>query len=277
MKRISVLMALAIVTSAASFSFAGLSARTGINGSIHDMNYYNSFAGRGRQDQYNRVCVFCHTPHNATVADPSHSTDFLPLWGNALTQKDQTNFAYMWATPTNVQLTIGDPLIGPSRLCMTCHDGTIAIDAHVSNGVGGNGSFVLSGSRSIGSSNSALNLTHPIGFNYDNAVIARNLLADANKPGSQAVNELVTKDNGFATDIQASGTAGTYNAVSRNGNRTIASVLYNGNIMTCATCHEVHNKENVTQQVSLNGQPTPNYFLYAQESQSLICLSCHVK
>ena len=276
MKKVAALIAFAAVATAASMSYAGLPARTGVNGSLHDMNYYNSFAGRGNQDQYNRVCVFCHTPHNATVAEPGSTTDFLPLWGNAITQKDQTNFAYQWATPSNTVLTIGDPLLGPSRLCMTCHDGTLAIDAHVSNGTANNGNFKLSGSRAIGSVSSTLNQTHPIGFNYDDAVTARNL-PSSGAPGSLDVNEIVPKTNGFATAIDTNVAAGTYNNVTRNGNRTINSVLYNNSIMTCATCHEVHNKENATQQAALAGQATPNYFLYAQEQQSLICLSCHIK
>jgi cytochrome c553 len=274
MKKVAALIAFAAVAAAATLSYAGLPARTGVNGSLHDMNYYNSFAGRGNQDQYNRVCVFCHTPHNATVAEPGSTTDFLPLWGNAITQKDQTNFAYQWATPSNLVLTIGDPLLGPSRLCMTCHDGTLAIDAHVSNGTANNGTFKLSGSRAIGSNQSTLNQTHPIGFSYDDAVSNRNIPQGTT---SQAVNEIVTKDNQFATAITVSATAGVYNTVVRNSNRTIGSVLYNNSIMTCATCHEVHNKENATQLPALAGQATPNYFLYAQEQQSLICLSCHIK
>jgi hypothetical protein len=65
--------------------------------------------------------------------------------------------------------------------------------------------------------------------------------------------------------------------VTRAGSRTIKSTLYNGSIMTCATCHEVHNKENAAQDAATDGSATPNYFLYAKESNSLICLSCHVK
>ena len=68
--------------------------------------------------------------------------------------------------------------------------------------------------------------------------------------------------------------------------------------MTCATCHEVHNKENATQDDYKSGpkatglvagtlgpngeavqvtQDAPNYFLYAKQTESLICLSCHIK
>ena len=55
-----------------------------------------------------------------------------------------------------------------------------------------------------------------------------------------------------------------------NGTK-ISDNLVNGN-MTCATCHEVHNKDNVA-----DANNTYNYFLYAPESGSQICLSCHIK
>lgn len=272
MKKTAALVAFAAVAAAATLSYAGLPARTGVNGSLHDMNAYNAVAGRGNQDQYNRVCVFCHTPHNATVNEPGSQTNFLPLWGNELTQKVQD--PYQWATPANQALAI-DNLVGPSRLCMTCHDGTLAIDAHVSNGQANNGNFKLSGSRAIGSNDSLLGKTHPIGFSYDDAVAARNL-ASSGAAGSNQVDEIVPKTEQFATAVVASSTQGTYNTVTRNSNRTIASVLFNGSILTCATCHEVHNKENAVQDAAVTGA-TPNYFLYAKEKESLICLSCHIK
>ena len=71
--------------------------------------------------------------------------------------------------------------------------------------------------------------------------------------------------------------AGTYDKVDRDlGGRRISDVLYQNDIMTCASCHEVHNKENVVQDVGTHGYQ-PNYLLYAKEKDSLICLSCHIK
>ena len=283
MKKMVTVAALAAVAAAATLSYAGLPARTGVNGSLHDMNFYAGYAGgevphsNMKQDVYNRVCVFCHTPHNAIVIDEGQNP--LPLWGNYLTVKP--GVPYQWATPANDTIVI-DQLAGPSRLCMTCHDGTIAIDAHISNGgvgkaIQNNGTQVLSGDRAIGSGDSELNLTHPIGFSWSDAVAKRNLPKGTT---ANQVDEIVTKDKMFATKIVASDVAGTYNTVTRNSNRTIDSVLYAKNgvhdIMTCATCHEVHNKENATQDAGPTGK-TPNYFLYAKESESLICLSCHIK
>ena len=132
---------------------------------------------------------------------------------------------------------------------------------------------VLTGDRAVGR-NGDLTDDHPIGFDYIAARTARNLAAT---PTTPAVQEIVPETEAFATDIVASTTEGVYNTVTRAGTRAIRSTLYQGKFMTCASCHEVHNKENATQAPAADGSTTPNYFLYAKEQYSLICLSCHIK
>jgi len=134
------------------------------------------------------------------------------------------------------------------------------------------GTVLLSGDRAIGRNNGDLTDDHPIGFSYIDA-LARNI-----GPGGTTLEEVVDPSEAFATAIAISAD-NSYNLVTRGGTRTIQSTLYNSSIMTCASCHEVHNKENATQApvADGSGDPTPNYFLYAKEQYSLICLSCHIK
>ena len=84
---------------------------------------------------------------------------------------------------------------------------------------------------------------------------------------------LSTRIRIFATALTVSSTLGVYNSVTRQGSRHIADLFYVGSIVTCSTCHDVHNGANVP--------PDPchsyNYLLWAKEEQSLICLCCHVK
>ncbi|WP_408967406.1 cytochrome c3 family protein [Oryzomonas sp.] len=48
--------------------------------------------------------------------------------------------------------------------------------------------------------------------------------------------------------------------------------------MTCASCHDVHNTNNAKNDPSIsNPNFTPNYFVWAKETNSALCLSCHVK
>jgi hypothetical protein len=84
-----------------------------------------SSSGRGqiRALTETRICVFCHTPHNATPLSP--------LWNKAIEPQ-----AYaVYASPTLKAGPLPQPS-GPTKLCLSCHDGTIAMGA-VLNPAGG--------------------------------------------------------------------------------------------------------------------------------------------
>ena len=262
---------------AAGSAFAGLPAATGVNGSLHDMTKVVTATA----DSMGRVCVYCHTPHHATKDDAG--VDNYPLWNHNLVDVS-TYTPYTWATPANTDssMAIINPLIGPSRLCMSCHDGAIAIDQHGEAMSQVGGTTIATRAKLTND----LSNTHPIGFDYNQAASVRNAKAGNGSASAGGAAEIVPSNYGFATAIDTSGTVqGTYNVVTRNNgtnHKLISDVLYGGNMMTCATCHEVHNKENVVQD-NFNGNNgsnaslAPNYFLYAKETNSLICLSCHVK
>jgi len=268
----------------AGAALAGLPAGTGVNGSLHDMTKVVPATA----DAMGRVCVYCHAPHHANVTDGTGLQAPLPLWNHQLSTANFT--PYTWATPDNAAAPGSgiDVLAGPSRLCMTCHDGNVAIDEH---GVNNNSTWKQAGGTSIatlegGRANLTqdLSTTHPIGFDYNLVASYRNGKS-SNGSGTNNADgtEIVVSSNHYASAIALSSTQGQYNTVTRAaGGKTIADNLYGGNIMTCATCHEVHNKENAVQD-NFNGNngsdstKAPNYFLYAKETNSLICLSCHVK
>ena len=305
MKKVLATMAAIGCLAAAGTAVAGIPAGTGVNGSLHDM----TLVVPGTADSMGRVCVYCHTPHHAVVTDGSAN---LPLWNHALTPDDQFT-AYTWATPNNSNdgaFDIVDPLAGPSRLCMSCHDGSIAVDEHgsafasagslrdpiLSKGLIGNLGETADG-KGRANLTKDLSNTHPIGFDYNEIAAFRNSKSSNGSATAGGATEIVPATFGYAydyPDAEGSTTQGVYNTVLRNNggsNKTIADNLYGGNIMTCATCHEVHNKENAKQDDYTDGVPrknglsgslagfqdAPNYFLYARQTQSLICLSCHVK
>ena len=303
MKNVTAIIAAAGCLAAASTSFAAVAAGTGVNGSLHDMTKVVSATA----DKMGRVCVFCHTPHNAIVASSTDAgADRLPLWNHNL--PSGTFSPYQWASIDNKfgglnggDFTITDPLAGPSRLCMSCHDGSIAIDEHgrAMSEIGRTPIGSVNQSYDgLGRSNLSKDLatTHPIGFDYNVVAASRNARAH-NGTGSLNTagkypdgTEIVVSTKGYATAVDSAINdikQGFYNPVTRDLNgKTIADNLFGGNIMTCATCHEVHNKENATQDdftdnvkrtVLGTQQSAPNYFLYAKEKDSLICLSCHVK
>ena len=106
---------------------------------------------------------------------------------------------------------------------------------------------------------SEIGTTHPIGFQYSDAMAAR------------TTQELVPATSGFI-DYDVTSSCDTNNRSGALTQKTINDTLYNGYV-TCASCHDVHN--------TLNAVPSAghsyNYFLYAKEEGSAICLSCHVK
>lgn len=74
----------------------------------------------------NRVCLPCHTPHSARNDDDGKSQ---ALWNHATTEQTFE----MYTTSAGHQGTQPE---GPSKLCLSCHDGVTAIDSF-----GGNDDF----------------------------------------------------------------------------------------------------------------------------------------
>jgi hypothetical protein len=72
------------------------------------------------------VCVFCHTPHGGTRVEPDSSA---PLWNRMLPGK--TGYSMYTQSPNFDGSDIGISPRGVSLACLSCHDGTIALDALV--------------------------------------------------------------------------------------------------------------------------------------------------
>jgi len=105
-----------------------------------------------------RICIFCHAPHNATPQSP--------LWNKELEPQTYT----VYDSPTLRVRPLPQPS-GPTKLCLSCHDGTIAMGAVVnpSGGIamGGGGALPMDSLSNFG-----LDLSghHPVSFAYHNAL-----------------------------------------------------------------------------------------------------------
>ena len=72
-----------------------------------------------------QVCVFCHTPHGA------ENIPAAPLWNRQLSGATYTPYTSNSIDATDIAATPG----GSSKLCLSCHDGTLAIgQVNVANG-----------------------------------------------------------------------------------------------------------------------------------------------
>ena len=123
-------------------------AMSGINMTKHNL----SVTGPGpiKALSETRICIFCHTPHNAAP--------MTPLWN-----RDVSPRSYELYSSTTMVAGVSQPM-GPSRLCLSCHDGTVALGTvlHPSEGIAVSGAITSGMSSYIGS----LAYDHPISFSY---------------------------------------------------------------------------------------------------------------
>lgn len=128
-----------------------------IVGSKHDLSA--SGPGPHKASGEQEVCIFCHTPHGGSQE--------APLWN-----RYDPGATYRPYASTTVKATIGQPT-GSSRLCLSCHDGTVAMGMVRSRSlIRMDGSSVLVGSSScIGTD---LGNDHPVSFKYDSALASSN-------------------------------------------------------------------------------------------------------
>ncbi|MHC4716466.1 MAG: cytochrome c3 family protein, partial [Planctomycetota bacterium] len=106
-----------------------------------------------------RVCRFCHTPH---AANP-----IAPLWNRS----DPGTYYQTYKSSTLVS-RVGQPT-GSSRLCLSCHDGTIALTQTHNPRNAPRGTIHIS-ARDRGYIGTDLSDDHPISFIYDSALASRN-------------------------------------------------------------------------------------------------------
>lgn len=226
-----------------SASYAGIAATK------HNLSI--SGTGSIRAVSEKRICVFCHTPHNAIGKVDGIS---VPLWNHTLSSASYQLFS----SPTLLSPT--SPAIQPdgnSRLCLSCHDGTIAIGSVV-NTSSSQSSFAMqgtdgSGRMPVGPANYGTDLSggHPISVELNNALI--------NDKAAQCDNNLVS----FKI---CSPPAGSPVLLQKTNNRYGGDVSGVG--VQCGTCHDAHEDRD----------PGRTVFLRIGEkyNSEQLCNACHI-
>jgi predicted CXXCH cytochrome family protein len=245
----------------------------GIKGTAHDLSLAGALKA-GRTDLYgsadinnaylgaptknlDRICIWCHTPHFSLKPNSPDAAgiNYLPLWNHDVTVQTYKPYTTGSATiqpadPNHFSQTtkLATQPGGVSRLCLSCHDGSIAVNAYgrVPGGTGP-GADKSTGARDqfikadymVGEMGDLSN-HHPIGFNFDQVA---------------ATDDEIQNSSAVFT-VAADGLTTVY---------TIADLMWAGN-MECTTCHDVHNTKN-----------TGEKFLWKSDAQSALCLTCHLK
>ena len=259
---LAILSGLFLVSYAVAYT-GSYSPGSGINRTVHDlgmaqngMNYTAIPA-----DTQQRICIFCHAPHQAMRLSPANggpgagvgsgpqapdAFDYLPLWNHELTGNFASFTMYqngIAAPQTGPQasqaILLGMTPGGTSLLCLSCHDGSLAVNSYgntsqlLTSQSGGGGTI---GSQYVIGKDNYLGNHHPIGFSYD----AAQALDDQLRPSAM-------------TPMGAAG--------------LISDHLYGAsNNMECGSCHSVHNMGN-----------TGEVLLWRSDTASRLCLTCHNK
>ena len=229
-------------------------AYAGVATTKHNLSVNGPGTIKAAPGQTTEICVFCHTPHGAIVSDSA------PLWNHTLS----TVANYTVFNSATLLSTVGQPDKG-SKLCLSCHDGTVAIGA-VKNtpGPGSTGLIQMTGVDAqgrmpVGPTNWGTNVTsHPI-----SVAVNDNLIADKQQECSNMGCIYV---NGQPVCGQYYITYPTPPVRLRPTNATYASNPgKNGKGVQCASCHDPHN----------NNTSWGNFFI-TNPSNNGLCNACHI-
>ena len=271
---VALVLAGAVVTSDAIAQIATTKHNLGSTGTV----------GNNKFDGTDEICVFCHTPHGA---DSSASA---PLWNRVLGSATYTTYDSLGtATLDGKVAKVGSVSIA----CLSCHDGTQAMNVVVNAPGTGNYSKTgvtmagnWTGPRVVTSGPNAgkilglpdvvsllgtdLTNDHPIGIQYAGGGYSSSSpttrAASAGDPAFKAPshNMINGKDVWW---VETGGNAtrnkedmmlyGRPSADFAGGAGTEPSV-------ECGSCHDPHSAANPT-------------FLRTSNAQSAVCLACHIK
>ena len=245
MKKLLVVVAVAVFV-----VFAATSAMAMIVGSAHDLSAAGNYTGGSLS-----ACQYCHTPHHAVTVAWGSSP---PLWNRTMSQTlatdGATSFNLYGGGNTLLGTTVGQPGVN-SKTCLSCHDGTIAINTVVN---GNAGSTTITGPAGVvlgtglmdptagGYIGSDLRDDHPVGVVYGGA--------NATKAGLTLTSAVI-------------GTSTNYNIT--YGGAATNWMIYGGDIGTgkveCGSCHDPHNYG--------SGNTLQSPFL--RDNVASICTDCH--
>lgn len=252
------------------------SAMAGIANTKHNLG--SSGTGPNNTDATGEICVFCHTPHGSEAGVKA------PLWNKKVsTTSSYTTYATMNSSSIDGGITdVGSVSIA----CLSCHDGTQAMDVMVNSP--GTGTVVdadnaglsdktagstVTGNMIIGTvGNGIANLgadisnDHPVGIQYAGGGITNSQTVmndgDFKAPTKKIINSVPVW---WVNTTAAGSTSGREKTDMMLYTRTdLSTDTVAQPFVECASCHDPHSDVNKT-------------FLRISNDGSQVCLACHTK
>ncbi len=240
------------LTAAALAFLAAASVSFGYGTGGYIVNTKHNFSTASWNTANQQICQPCHTPHHSIAPDVSTK-----IWNHTLsTAMYIPHSGAVYGNPTDptkiTNLGTGAQLLdNPSRLCMSCHDGTVAVDAfgHKLGSTDRNpgdpaNMFGSTDSRNLGTD---LSVNHPVGTS-----------------APYGSNTTSFKDlTGTALRLSSVATPISYGHGSTGGTTT--------SVVGCTTCHNAHGSGDSGSTVAYA------FLLRMNNTASALCLTCHVK
>ncbi len=198
-------------------------------------------------------CSFCHTPHMSMSQSPG--------WSHKL-----SNTVYKIYQSSSLEATVGQPT-GSSKLCLSCHDGTVALTDKV-KGVGKKSKrnvFIANGAANLGTD---LSDDHPISFVYNNALAAK----DSQIAIPSTIAEELKLDR--ANELQCTSCHSAHDNQYDN-----FLLLPNNRSQLCISCHNIKgwsssSHESSEASVASSANPFLKQSGYETVAENA-CMSCH--
>lgn len=268
----------------AAISLGAVVAHAGIANTKHNLGSTGT-TGNNKTSATAEICVFCHTPHASNTGVTA------PLWNKPTNNGTYTT--YSTATSSTIDGSVDNS--GISLACLSCHDGSQAMDSVINSPGSGLGSGrlatsgawagprqtdgALTGIANLLDGTAGLSNDHPIGIQYcgggltagTSASSAASTAATACRDG-----DFFAPQNGVIGGVRAwwvDTTAGT------GGKRDKTDMILYARVSTllgsdsennkyqpfveCASCHDPHSANDT--------------FLRIPNTGSAVCLACHNK
>lgn len=270
-------------------------AQTGIANTKHNLGS-SSAAGNNSVGETAEVCVFCHTPHGGSTSAP------VPLWNKRLSPDGSPAGGGTYTTYASLGTPSLDGTVAPvgsiSLACLSCHDGTQAMDNIINapgsgqlldNGGDVNGrpytwaspgnsvdtfGRLISGAAAIGTD---LSNDHPIGIQYcGGGVGATGAIANCRDQDFNPLQTAVINNNNvFWVETGGGGKQRTdLPLYVRTAASTGGTDL--GPLVECGSCHDPHVSTSQPGPTG-TGRVAGETFLRISNASSAVCTACHVK
>ncbi len=269
---VSVLMVMCLLV--AMVASDALAARiSDVRGTYHNLSSVDYPGGPTRTvkaTSEDQVCVFCHTPHGSLQSSGVNA----PLWNRQLSGATYTK-TY---ESTSIEADVNELRQGPggtSKLCLSCHDGTMAISAV--SVLGGNQSVTIN-MTGLGAGN-----TMPGGSGADTG-FTRNLGVDLSNdhPISFTFNAALATADGELRSPPFNSNGKYIMGLRQTGVSPKPTLPLDEQKVQCASCHDPHirdpNEATSIKFLRLNRfqKSTPSGTTF-NDLNDIICLACHNK